>query len=70
MKCPVGGHLGTRLIHRSTRHLSVTELGQAYYRRCVTILVEAVAADELIIRNLLSPRGTVWLSYSPDLLTA
>jgi DNA-binding transcriptional LysR family regulator len=60
--------LGTRLIHRSTRHLSVTELGQAYYRHCVAMLVEAEAADELIARNLAQPRGTVRLSCPPSLL--
>lgn len=60
--------LGTRLIHRSTRHLSVTELGQAYYRHCVAMLVEAEAAEELIQRNLALPRGTVRLSCPPSLL--
>ncbi|SDL24614.1 transcriptional regulator, LysR family [Modicisalibacter muralis] len=60
--------LETRLINRSTRHLSVTELGQAYYRHCVAMLVEAEAADELIKRNLAQPRGTVRLSCPPSLL--
>jgi DNA-binding transcriptional LysR family regulator len=60
--------LGTRLIHRSTRHLSVTELGQAYYHHCVAMLVEAQAAEELIARNLAQPRGTVRLSCPPSLL--
>ncbi|GHE21763.1 LysR substrate-binding domain-containing protein [Halomonas urumqiensis] len=60
--------LGTRLIHRSTRHLSVTELGQAYYRHCQAMLVEAQAAEELIARNLTLPRGTVRLSCPPSLL--
>ncbi|UYG05585.1 LysR substrate-binding domain-containing protein [Halomonas sp. LR3S48] len=60
--------LGTRLIHRSTRHLSVTELGQAYYRHCVAMLVEAEAAEELIKTNIQQPRGTVRLSCPPSLL--
>ena len=60
--------LETRLINRSTRHLSVTELGQAYYRHCVAMLVEAEAADELIKRNIAQPRGTVRLSCPPSLL--
>ncbi|MFC3285905.1 LysR substrate-binding domain-containing protein [Litchfieldella rifensis] len=60
--------LETRLINRSTRHLSVTELGQAYYRHCVAMLVEAEAAEELIKRNLAKPRGTVRLSCPPSLL--
>lgn len=60
--------LETRLINRSTRHISITELGQAYYRHCVAMLVEAEAADELIKRNLAEPRGTVRLSCPPSLL--
>lgn len=60
--------LETRLINRSTRHLSVTELGLAYYRHCTAMLVEAEAADELIKRNLGQPRGTVRLSCPPSLL--
>ncbi len=60
--------LGVRLLNRSTRHLSVTELGRAYHRHCVAMLVEAEAADELIERNLAKPRGTVRLSCPPSLL--
>lgn len=36
--------LGVRLIQRSTRHLSVTELGQNYYVHCAAMLAEAEAA--------------------------
>ena len=36
--------LGVRLIQRSTRRFSVTEIGQDYYRHCVAMLVEADAA--------------------------
>lgn len=60
--------LETRLLNRSTRQLSVTELGQAYYRHCVAMLVEAEAADELIKRNIAQPRGTVRLSCPPSIL--
>lgn len=60
--------LETRLVNRSTRHLSVTELGQAYYRHCVAMLVEAEAADELIERHRAEPQGNVRLSCSPSVL--
>ncbi|WP_081945880.1 LysR substrate-binding domain-containing protein [Halomonas salina] len=60
--------LATRLVNRSTRHLSVTELGQAYYRHCVAMLVEAEAADELIQRHHAEPQGDVRLSCSPSVL--
>ena len=51
--------LGVRLIQRSTRRFSVTEIGQDYYRHCVAMLVEAKAADELIERSRTRPQGIV-----------
>ncbi|SFT88476.1 LysR substrate-binding domain-containing protein [Halomonas saccharevitans] len=60
--------LATRLLNRSTRHVSVTELGQAYYRHCVAMLVEAEAAEELIEHHRAEPRGLVKLSCSPSVL--
>ncbi|WP_229806505.1 LysR family transcriptional regulator [Aidingimonas halophila] len=58
--------LATRLINRSTRHFAVTELGQAYYRHCVAMLVEAEAAEELIERNHAEPRGCVLHAVFPS----
>ncbi|HET6598423.1 MAG TPA: LysR family transcriptional regulator, partial [Burkholderiaceae bacterium] len=40
--------LGVRLIQRSTRRFSVTEIGQAYFGHCQAMLVEAQAAQESI----------------------
>ncbi|WP_428376284.1 LysR family transcriptional regulator [Lichenicoccus sp.] len=37
--------LGTRLLQRSTRHVSPTIEGEAYYRHCATILNDLEAAD-------------------------
>lgn len=37
--------LGTRLLHRSTRHVSPTVEGEAYYRRCAAILDDLEDAD-------------------------
>ncbi|MEP6656441.1 MAG: LysR substrate-binding domain-containing protein [Betaproteobacteria bacterium] len=62
--------LGVRLIQRSTRRFSVTEIGQEYYRRCVAMLVEAEAAQEVIDRVQSEPRGTVNLSCPIALLHA
>lgn len=39
--------LGARLLNRTTRRQSLTELGQAYLERCRHILSEAKAADSL-----------------------
>ena len=40
--------LGVRLIQRSSRSFSVTEIGQEYYRQCRAMLVEAEAAQAVI----------------------
>lgn len=60
--------LGVRLIQRSTRRFSVTEIGQDYYRHCVAMLVEADAAQELIDRSRARPQGIVRVSCPPPLL--
>ena len=40
--------LGARLIQRSTRRFSVTEIGQEYYERCVAVLVEAAVRNTIL----------------------
>ncbi len=62
--------LGVRLIQRSTRSFSVTEIGQEYYRRCVAMLAEAESAQELIERAQATPRGTINISCPIALLNA
>jgi DNA-binding transcriptional LysR family regulator len=57
--------LGTRLLHRSTRSLSLTEAGAAYYRHCVRILAEAEAAEQAAVALQREPRGTLRIS-APD----
>lgn len=49
--------LGARLLNRTTRRQSLTELGSAYYERCKHILVEAEAADSLAQIMNDTPRG-------------
>lgn len=62
-------NLGVRLIQRSTRRFSVTEIGQEYYRRCVAMLVEAEGAQAVIDQSRSGPCGTVRLSCPTGLLT-
>ncbi|MGI4837802.1 MAG: LysR family transcriptional regulator [Janthinobacterium lividum] len=50
-------HLGARLLNRTTRRQSLTELGSAYYERCKHILSEAEAADSLAQIMNDTPRG-------------
>lgn len=60
--------LGVRLIQRSTRRFSVTEIGQEYYRRCVAMLVEAEGAQSVIDQSRAEPCGVVRLSCPTGLL--
>ena len=60
--------LKTRLLNRSTRQISLTDIGRAYYRHCEAMLVEAESAQELIELNRSQPRGTIRLSCAPSVL--
>lgn len=61
--------LGTRLIQRSSRQFSVTEVGQAYYQHCLAMLVEAEAAQAVIDNVTAEPRGVIRVACAPGLLT-
>lgn len=56
--------LGVRLLQRSTRRLSLTEIGEAYFEHCERIADELAQADNTIARLHLEPRGTLRLSAS------
>jgi DNA-binding transcriptional LysR family regulator len=60
--------LGVRLIQRSTRRFSVTEVGREYYRHCVAMLVEAEAAQMVIDQSRAGPRGVIRLSCPTGLI--
>ncbi|MCX2900001.1 LysR family transcriptional regulator [Pseudomonas mandelii] len=62
--------LGVRLLHRTSRHCSLTEIGQAYYQRCLAMRVEAESAAELIERNRSEPQGLVRISCPTALLNS
>jgi DNA-binding transcriptional LysR family regulator len=51
--------LGARLLNRTTRRLSLTEVGRAFYERCVRILAEAEEAELAVTRLQEVPRGTL-----------
>jgi len=51
--------LGVRLLHRTTRKLSLTEAGQLYHRHCVAMREQADAAEEAVALVHDEPRGTV-----------
>jgi DNA-binding transcriptional LysR family regulator len=60
--------LGVRLLQRSTRRFSVTEVGQDYYAHCKAMLVEAEAAQGAIDLMRSEPRGIVRMSCPVALL--
>lgn len=54
--------LGVRLLQRSTRRFSVTDVGQSVYRHAQAMLEEAQAAREVVDRLSAEPRGPVRVS--------
>jgi DNA-binding transcriptional LysR family regulator len=56
--------LGVRLLNRSTRKVSLTEIGKAYYERCMHILADMEAADTAVQAMHAKPSGTLHLNVS------
>lgn len=57
-------HLQVRLLHRSSRQLSVTDIGATLYEHAKAMLVEADAAQQAVQQRLSEPAGTVKLACS------
>ena len=49
--------VGARLINRTTRRQSLTEIGQIFYERCKSLLADAEAAESVAQELSASPRG-------------
>ena len=60
--------LGVRLLNRTTRRMSVTDVGQSFYLHCAALVAEAQAATETIDRTRSTPQGLVRLSCPAPLL--
>jgi DNA-binding transcriptional LysR family regulator len=54
--------LGVRLLHRTTRKLSTTQIGEIYYQHCASLRAQAQAAEDAIAIANTEPSGTVKLS--------
>ena len=52
-------HLGSRLLNRTTRRLSLTESGTAYYERCQQILADIEEAEAAAGQLTSVPQGTL-----------
>ncbi|WP_020406159.1 LysR family transcriptional regulator [Hahella ganghwensis] len=56
--------LGARLLHRTTRMVRLTEIGEIYFQRCQQILGSLDNADELVANYQQEPSGTLHISCS------
>ncbi|MCH8542287.1 MAG: LysR family transcriptional regulator [Alcanivorax sp.] len=67
--------IGVRLLHRTTRRLSLTDVGERYLRHCQAMLLEAEQAEETAASLTGTPRGhlrvsiPVTLAVTPALFT-
>jgi DNA-binding transcriptional LysR family regulator len=52
-------HLGARLFNRTTRSLTLTEVGRSYYEHCSEVLDSVTQATALIGRGRIAPTGLV-----------
>ena len=57
-------HLGVRLLNRTTRKLSLTEVGSDYYQRASQILAMVEEAEISAAQEALVPRGTLRMTTS------
>lgn len=55
-------HLGTRLLHRTTRSLKLTEAGERFHAHCARIVAEAEQAELAVGRLDGRPRGRLRVS--------
>jgi len=60
--------LGARLLHRTTRKVSLTEVGKAYYDRCTQILADIEQADDIAGALQSTPRGTLRIYTASSLI--
>ena len=60
-------HLGARLLNRTTRRLSLTESGQAFYERAVSLLNDLAEAEAIAGQAAAKPRGTLRLTCSHNM---
>lgn len=55
-------YLGTRLLNRTTRRVSLTETGRIYYERCLVVLNDIEEMEEAAGEQTIKPHGTLTLS--------
>jgi DNA-binding transcriptional LysR family regulator len=58
--------LGVRLVQRTTRKLSLTDVGQAYYDRLRGAMADIIAAEQTVSDMQSSPRGLLRVTAAVD----
>ncbi|MCA8275629.1 LysR family transcriptional regulator [Burkholderia sp. AU30280] len=56
--------LGARMIQRTSRGFDVTEVGEAFYKHAVAMLIEAEAAENVVRQRMAEPSGIIRFSCS------
>lgn len=59
------GVLGTRLFNRTTRSLSLTDVGASYLERCQQVLLEVEEMEAAVTHLQTEPRGILRISAPP-----
>lgn len=63
-------HLDARLLHRTTRSMRLTDVGETYYQRCRQLLSDLDEAEQFATRTSTEPRGLLRLTAPLGLGTA
>lgn len=58
--------LGVRLLQRTTRKLSLTEVGAAFYERCARISTEISEAEQAVLQAQARPHGLLRVAAPPE----
>lgn len=62
--------LHARLLHRTTRSISLTEAGEIFYQRCKAILSDVAAAEQEVLRRQDVPQGILRVTAPANLANA
>ena len=57
--------LGARLLNRTTRRMSLTEVGRGYYDRCKRLLSDLEEAESAVGQMQVAPRGELRVNATP-----
>lgn len=62
--------LHAKLLHRTTRSISLTEAGHIFHQRCKAILSDIASAEQEVLRQHDSPQGMLRVTAPPNLANA